>query len=157
MYLLFYANPFSLLSYSAPSAPSAVHKKKPFHKENSIAIAILAGVVNFLPHPNPPLSKGREKEIHKWFRIAIYLFNFRLNLSHYKNCSPFYQSLNEHKKINPKRVIPFYMWDKKMGMTEPIKLWILPRVVFFLRICISHRQAQSKINFTYKFLWTLPW
>jgi hypothetical protein len=23
-------------------------------------IAILAGVVNFLPHPNPPLSKGRE-------------------------------------------------------------------------------------------------
>jgi len=24
------------------------------------AIAILAGVVNFLPHPNPPLGKGRE-------------------------------------------------------------------------------------------------
>jgi hypothetical protein len=23
-------------------------------------IAILAGVVNFLPHPNPPLIKGRE-------------------------------------------------------------------------------------------------
>src|SRR4028119_1710296 len=23
-------------------------------------IAILAGVVNFLPHPNPPLGKGRE-------------------------------------------------------------------------------------------------
>ena len=23
-------------------------------------IAILAGVVNFLPHPNPPLTKGRE-------------------------------------------------------------------------------------------------
>jgi hypothetical protein len=28
-------------------------------------IAILAGVVNLLPHPNPPLSKGREQEIHK--------------------------------------------------------------------------------------------
>jgi len=25
-----------------------------------LAIAILAGVVNFLPHPNPPLIKGRE-------------------------------------------------------------------------------------------------
>jgi len=24
------------------------------------AIAILAGVVDFLPHPNPPLGKGRE-------------------------------------------------------------------------------------------------
>jgi hypothetical protein len=24
------------------------------------AIAILAGVINLLPHPNPPLSKGRE-------------------------------------------------------------------------------------------------
>jgi len=23
-------------------------------------IAILAGAVNFLPHPNPPLTKGRE-------------------------------------------------------------------------------------------------
>jgi hypothetical protein len=23
-------------------------------------IAILAGVVNFSPHPNPPLTKGRE-------------------------------------------------------------------------------------------------
>jgi len=25
-----------------------------------INIAILAGAVNFLPHPNPPLTKGRE-------------------------------------------------------------------------------------------------
>jgi hypothetical protein len=25
-----------------------------------VSIAILAGVVNFLPHPNPPLIKGRE-------------------------------------------------------------------------------------------------
>jgi hypothetical protein len=25
-----------------------------------VNIAILAGVVNFLPHPNPPLTKGRE-------------------------------------------------------------------------------------------------
>jgi hypothetical protein len=25
-----------------------------------LCIAILAGVVNFLPHPNPPLTKGRE-------------------------------------------------------------------------------------------------
>jgi predicted aspartyl protease len=28
-------------------------------------IAILAGVVNFLPHPSPPLTKVREQEIHK--------------------------------------------------------------------------------------------
>ena len=26
----------------------------------SFYIAILAGVVNFLPHPNPPLTNGRE-------------------------------------------------------------------------------------------------
>jgi hypothetical protein len=29
-------------------------------KERNFAIAILAGVVNFLPHPSPPLTKGRE-------------------------------------------------------------------------------------------------
>jgi hypothetical protein len=26
-----------------------------------LVIAILAGVVNFLPHPNPPLIKGSKK------------------------------------------------------------------------------------------------
>jgi len=29
------------------------------------AVAILGGVVNFLPHPSPPLTKGREEEIQK--------------------------------------------------------------------------------------------
>jgi len=74
MYLLLYANPFSLLSSSAPSAPSAVHKKKPFHKENSIAIAILAGVVNFLPHPNPPRTRGEGVRDSQMMRGLLYIF-----------------------------------------------------------------------------------
>ncbi|NJM63150.1 MAG: hypothetical protein HC849_27985 [Oscillatoriales cyanobacterium RU_3_3] len=37
-----------------------------------------------LPHPNPPLSKGREQEIYKSFAIAISTINYQLSTINYQ-------------------------------------------------------------------------
>jgi len=47
-------------TYGYFEVPNSVYLQLMASDSKGSYIAILAGVVNFLPHPNPPLSKGRE-------------------------------------------------------------------------------------------------
>jgi secreted Zn-dependent insulinase-like peptidase len=47
-------------TYGYFEVPNTVYLELIASDSNGSYIAILAGLVNFFPHPNPPLSKGRE-------------------------------------------------------------------------------------------------